>query len=83
MICVPPLWGDAFLIMDYGSKHGTGLHLSVYGFSNSDVDKLMFTLQDKFKFRYSIHLYLLIVGGPRARGGDKIYLELRRFSGST
>ena len=39
----------------YGSKHGSGIHLSVYAFSNSDVDKLMFTLQDKFKLRCSIH----------------------------
>jgi hypothetical protein len=47
--------GLAYWISDDGSKHNTGLHLSVYGFSNSDVDKLMFTLQDKFKFRCSIH----------------------------
>lgn len=36
--------GLAFWIMDDGSKQGKGLHISVYGFSNSDVDKLMFTL---------------------------------------
>jgi hypothetical protein len=47
--------GLAFWIMDDGSKQGNGLHLSVYGFSNEDVDKLMFTLQDKFNFRCSIH----------------------------
>lgn len=47
--------GLAHWIMDDGSKHNTGLHLSVYGFSNSDVDKLMFTLQDKFQLRCSIH----------------------------
>jgi hypothetical protein len=41
--------------MDDGSKHGSGLHLSVYAFSNVDVDKLMFTLQDKFGLRCSIH----------------------------
>jgi hypothetical protein len=34
---------------------GSGLHLSVYAFSNKDVDKLMFTLQDKFQLRCSIH----------------------------
>lgn len=38
-----------------GSRQGSGLHLSVYAFSNEDVDKLMFTLQDKFCFRCSIH----------------------------
>lgn len=38
-----------------GSRQGSGLHLSVYAFSNEDVDKLMFTLQDKFGFRCSIH----------------------------
>ena len=47
--------GLAFWIMDDGSKHGTGLHISVYAFSNNDVDKLMFTLQDKFNLKCSIH----------------------------
>lgn len=48
--------GLAFWIMDDGSKHGSGLHISVYAFSAADVDKLMFTLQDKFKLKTSIHL---------------------------
>lgn len=47
--------GLAFWIMDDGSKQGDGLHISVYGFSNTDVDKLMFTLQDKFNLKCSIH----------------------------
>lgn len=47
--------GLAFWIMDDGSKHGSGLHISVYAFSNKDVDKLMFTLQDKFNIKCSIH----------------------------
>ena len=47
--------GLAFFIMDDGSRHGTGLHISVYAFSNEDVDKLMFTLQDKFSLRCSLH----------------------------
>lgn len=47
--------GLAFWIMDDGSRHGVGLHLSVYSFSTKDVDKLMFTLQDKFNLRCSIH----------------------------
>jgi hypothetical protein len=47
--------GLAFWIMDDGSRYGTGLHISVYAFSNEDVDKLMFTLQDKFALRCSIH----------------------------
>lgn len=47
--------GLAFWIMDDGSKQGSGLHLSVYAFTNEDVDKLMFTLQDKFNLRCSIH----------------------------
>lgn len=47
--------GLAFWIMDDGSRQGAGLHLSVYAFSNQDVDKLMFTLQDKFNLRCSIH----------------------------
>ena len=41
--------------MEDGSKQGSGLHISVYGFSNTDVDKLMFTLQDKFNLICSIH----------------------------
>ena len=47
--------GLAFWIMDDGSKHGSGLHISVYGFTNEDVDKLMFVLQDKFNLKCSIH----------------------------
>lgn len=47
--------GLAFWIMDDGSKHGKGLHISVYAFSNENVDKLMFTLQDKFNLKCSIH----------------------------
>jgi len=45
----------AFWIMDDGSRHGEGLHISVYAFSNKDVDKLMFILQDKFNLKCSIH----------------------------
>ena len=41
--------------MDDGSRHGDGLHLSVYAFSVKDVDRLMFTLQDKFNLKCSIH----------------------------
>jgi len=41
--------------MDDGSRQGSGLHLSVYAFSNEDVDRLMFTLQDKLNLRCSIH----------------------------
>ena len=45
----------AFWLMDDGSKHGDGLHISVYSFNKADVDKLMFTLQDKFNLKCSIH----------------------------
>lgn len=47
--------GLAFLIKDDGSKHGSGLHISVYAFNTESVDNLMFTLQDKFNFKCSIH----------------------------
>jgi len=47
--------GLAFWLMDDGSRHGSGVHIGVYAFSNTDVDKLMFTLQDKFNLRCSIH----------------------------
>jgi hypothetical protein len=41
--------------MDDGSKQGSGLHISVYAFTDKDVDRLMFTLQDKFNLKCSIH----------------------------
>ena len=41
--------------MDDGSKHGDGVHIGVYAFCNTDVDKLMLTLQDKFNIKCSIH----------------------------
>lgn len=44
--------------MDDGSRHGSGLYISVYGVSNTDVDKLMFTLQDKFNLKCSA-LYII------------------------
>ena len=47
----------AYWIMDDGSKQNNGLHLNVYAFSNNDVDKLMFTLQDKFNLKCSIHYH--------------------------
>jgi hypothetical protein len=47
--------GLAFWIMDDASRHGYGLHINVYAFTNEDVDKLMFTLQDKFNLKCSIH----------------------------
>lgn len=52
-----PRWGDglAFWIMDDGSRHGEGVHISAYGFSVEDIDKLMFVLQDKFNLKCSIH----------------------------
>ena len=43
--------------MDDGSRHGKGLHINVYAFSNEDVDKLMFTLQNKFNLKCSIHYH--------------------------
>nr|YP_009577889.1 LAGLIDADG endonuclease [Cordyceps cicadae]QBG64877.1 LAGLIDADG endonuclease [Cordyceps cicadae] len=47
--------GLAFWIMDDGSRQGNGLHISVYGFIDTDVDKLMFTLQNKFNLKCSVH----------------------------
>jgi len=47
--------GLAFWLMDDGSKKDSGMHIGVYAFSNTDVDKLMFTLQDKFNIKCSIH----------------------------
>lgn len=46
--------GLAFWLMDDGSKHGSGMHISVYAFTK-DLDKLMLTLQDKFNLKCSIH----------------------------
>lgn len=47
--------GLAFWITDDGSRDGTGLHLSVYAFSNTDVNKLICLLQNKFNLISSIH----------------------------
>jgi len=47
--------GLAFWIMDDGSRHGEGLHIGTYAFSNDDIDRLMFVLQDKFGLKCSIH----------------------------
>ena len=44
--------------MDDGSKHGTGLHINVYAFSNSDVDKLMYTL----KINLTLNALFIIIG---------------------
>ena len=41
--------------MDDGSRHGESVHISAYGFSEKDIDKLMFVLQDKFNLKCSIH----------------------------
>ena len=41
--------------MDDGSKQGSGLHLNTYAFNTEDIDRLMFTLQDKFGLKCSIH----------------------------
>jgi hypothetical protein len=43
----------AFFIMDDGSRQGDGLHLSVYAFSN--IENLIFTLENKFNLKCSIH----------------------------
>lgn len=43
------------VVKGMGCFAGDGLHISVYSFSNKDVDKLMYTLQDKFNLRCSIH----------------------------
>ena len=45
----------AFWIMDDGSKHNQGLHISIYAFNNDDTDKLLYTLQDRYKLKCSLH----------------------------
>lgn len=47
--------GLAFWRMDDGSRHGEGVHISAYDFSEKDIDKLMFVLQDKFNLKCSIY----------------------------
>lgn len=41
--------------MDDGSRQNEGFHLSIYAFNNEDTDRLMHTLQNKFKLKCSIH----------------------------
>lgn len=45
----------AFWIMDDGSLHGKGFHISTYNFSEEDNDKLLFVLQNKFNLICSIY----------------------------
>ena len=47
--------GLAFWIMDDGSLHGQGLHISTYSFSDEDINKLLFVLQSKFNHKCSIY----------------------------
>ena len=47
--------GLAFWIMDDKSRHGSGLHLSLYAFSNKDLDRLIYVLKNKFNLICSIH----------------------------
>jgi len=47
--------GLAFGIMDDGSRQGDGLHIGVYGFKN--IDKLLYTLENKFNLKCSIHYH--------------------------
>lgn len=42
-------------MMVANKEKGACAHISVYAFSNEDVDKLMFVLQDKFNLKCSIH----------------------------
>lgn len=49
------LKGLAFWIMVYANHYGEGLHISLQAFSNEDVDKLIFTIQNKFNLKCSIH----------------------------
>ena len=46
----------AFWIMDDGSRHNTGLHLNVYGFSISDVEIILAVLRDKFSLKCLTHV---------------------------
>lgn len=41
--------------MDDESRHDSGMHIGAYAFSSEDIDRLMFTLQDKFNLKCSIH----------------------------
>ena len=53
--------GLAFCIMDDGNRQGSGLHISVYAFTNEDVDKIMMLrntwcfAKDKFNLKCSRH----------------------------
>lgn len=47
--------GLAFWLLDDGSRDADGMYIGVYAFTNADVDKFMFVLQDKFTIKCSIH----------------------------
>nr|QGI24135.1 LAGLIDADG endonuclease [Conidiobolus sp.] len=46
----------AYWIMDDGSKHGKGLHISTYGYSIKEVESLIMVLTKKWKLKCTIHL---------------------------
>ena len=48
--------GLAYWIMDDGSKHGKGLHISTYGYSIKEVESLIMVLTKKWKLKCTIHL---------------------------
>lgn len=45
----------AHWIMDDGSKHGKGIHLNVYAFSEEDIKRLTDILFNKFELKCSVH----------------------------
>ena len=69
--------GLAHWIMGDGSRHNLGLHLSVYAFSNEEVEILIDVLKTKFNLKCSIHKLSSIGGKPRIYIWEESIIELR------
>lgn len=58
--------GIAYWIICDGSKQNGGLHLNVYGFDPSSVDRLLAVLREKFSLQCTIHKH---------KAGPRIYIK--------
>jgi hypothetical protein len=75
--------GLAHWIMGDGSRHNSGLHLSVYGFTYKQVKLLINVLDLKFNLKCSIYNLSTIGGKPRIyiwqKSMDKLRLHVNPY----
>ena len=63
--------------MGDGSRHNLGLHLSVYAFSDKEVEILIDVLKTKFNFKCSVRKLSSIGDKPRIFIWEESMVELR------